>query len=78
MNKSHLSQDAIDHGAAEDKGVSRGLLATATNHPFLTGGAIVVGAGLAFAAGRMIKNANGEEVAESDSEFSAGSARNVP
>jgi uncharacterized membrane protein len=54
MNDTPLTQDVIDGGEAEDKD---GLFAKAAKHPFVTGGAIIAGAGLAYAAVKTIQSA---------------------
>ena len=63
MNESPLTQHDIDGGAASGESTRNGLIAKAVSHPFLAGGMIMVGAGLAYAAAKAIKNANSEEVA---------------
>lgn len=61
MNDKPLTQEVIDSGPdVEEKG---GLYAKAVQHPFLAGGAVLVGAGLAYAAARLVRNANESEVA---------------
>ena len=62
MNESPLTQQAID-GAAPSDNPRDGFIAKAVSRPFLAGGMVLVGAGLAYAAVKAIKNANGEEVA---------------
>jgi uncharacterized membrane protein len=62
MNESPLTQQAID-GAAPGDNTGGGFIAKAVSRPFLAGGMVLVGAGLAYAAVKAIKNANGEEVA---------------
>jgi uncharacterized membrane protein len=54
MNDTPLTQDVIDGGEAENKD---GLFAKAAKHPFVTGGAIIAGAGLAYAAVKTIQSA---------------------
>jgi uncharacterized membrane protein len=56
MHETHLTQEMIDGGpaGATDKGEDSGLIAKALDHPVLAGGAVLVGAGLAFAAARII------------------------
>ncbi len=61
MNESPLTQNEIDGASIES--TRNGLIAKAVSHPFLAGGLIVVGAGLAYAAAKAIKNASVEEVA---------------
>jgi uncharacterized membrane protein len=55
MEETALTQEAIDHGAASANGQKSGLLAKAASHPVLTGSALLVGAGLAYAAAKAIK-----------------------
>lgn len=62
MNESPLTQHEIDGGTPTD-GQAGGLISKAVNHPFLAGGMVLVGAGLAYATAKAIKNAIGEEVA---------------
>lgn len=54
MNETHLTQEEID-GANANK--SKGLLAKVAKHPLVTGGAIIAGAGLAYAAVKTIQSA---------------------
>jgi uncharacterized membrane protein len=54
MTETPLTQDVIDGGAGDDKD---GLFAKAAKHPFVTGGAILAGAGLAYAAVKTIQSA---------------------
>jgi uncharacterized membrane protein len=54
MNETHLTQDAIDGGSSDDAKEKNGLYAKASSHPFLAGGAVLVGAGLAYAAAKVI------------------------
>jgi len=53
MNETPLTQDVIDGGAGDEDG----LFAKAAKHPFVTGGAILAGAGLAYAAVKTIQSA---------------------
>jgi uncharacterized protein len=52
MEENYLTQEAIDNGTNEAK---KGMLAKAARHPVLTGGAIIAGAGLAYAAVKMMR-----------------------
>ena len=61
MNESALTQQAIDTGAGQPETNGSGLISKAVSHPFLAGGMVLVGAGLAYAAAKAIKS--GEEVA---------------
>src|SRR5205085_6190782 len=54
MNETPLTQDVIDGGGTDNK---EGLLSKAAKHPFVTGGAIIAGAGLAYAAVKTIQSA---------------------
>ena len=54
MNETHLTQEAIDGGANGDEKERSGLYAKVGNHPFFAGGAVLVGAGLAYAAAKVI------------------------
>jgi uncharacterized membrane protein len=63
MNESPLTQKAIDAVTAPSEVTRGGLISKAVSHPFLAGSMVLVGAGLAYAAVKAIKNANGEEVA---------------
>jgi uncharacterized membrane protein len=63
MNETPLTQEIID-GQPEGAVVAKtGLIASAARHPVLAGGAVLVGAGLAYAAARMIKSADTDLVA---------------
>jgi uncharacterized membrane protein len=57
MNETPLTQEAIDGGNGEHLSENDGLFAKAARHPFLTGGAILAGAGLAYAAVKTIQSA---------------------
>jgi uncharacterized membrane protein len=54
MNETHLTQEAIDGGSNGDGKEKNSLYAKATSHPFLAGGAVLMGAGLAYAAAKVI------------------------
>lgn len=55
MNETHLTQDAIDGDSnGVGKAAKNSLYAKASSHPFLAGGAVLVGAGLAYAAAKAI------------------------
>jgi len=56
MSETPLTQEVID-GANGDKGEHDGLFVKAAKHPFITGGAILAGAGLAYAAVKTIQSA---------------------
>jgi uncharacterized membrane protein len=57
MTEKPLTQEAIDGTGDESLNESEGLLAKAAKHPFVTGGAILAGAGLAYAAVKTIQSA---------------------
>ncbi len=59
MNESPLTQSVID-GSASGTAEKRGLYAQAAKHPILTGGLVLVGAGLAYAAARVLNKAEGD------------------
>lgn len=63
MNESPLTQHEIDGLVTQSESTRNGLISKAVSHPFLAGGMVLVGAGLAYAAAKAIKSANGEEVA---------------
>jgi uncharacterized membrane protein len=56
MSETPLTQDVID-GKGDGLDEKAGLLAKAAKHPLLTGGAILVGAGLAYGAVKTIQSA---------------------
>ncbi len=49
MNETALTQDAIDGHDTESSTEKHGLLSKAVKHPWVTGGALLAGAGLAYA-----------------------------
>jgi uncharacterized membrane protein len=57
MTEKPLTQEAIDGLEEESANEREGLLAKAAKHPFVTGGAILAGAGLAYAAVKTIQSA---------------------
>lgn len=59
MKESPLTQDVID-GSANGGGEKSGLYAQAAKHPILTGGIVLVGAGLAYAAARVLTKAESD------------------
>lgn len=59
MNESPLTQDVID-GSASGTSEKSGLYAQAAKHPILAGGLVLVGAGLAYAAARVLNKAEGD------------------
>jgi uncharacterized membrane protein len=54
MNETPLTQEAIDGGTTNAAREKSGLYAKAANHPLLAGGAVLVGAGLAYAAAKIL------------------------
>jgi uncharacterized membrane protein len=54
MNETHLTQEAIDGGSNGDANQKNSLYAQAGSHPLLAGGAVLVGAGLAYAVAKVI------------------------
>lgn len=59
MKESPLTQDVID-GTAKGGGEKDGFYAQAAKHPILAGGIVLVGAGLAYAAARVLNKAAGD------------------
>jgi uncharacterized membrane protein len=57
MIEKPLTQEVIDGVEEESPNENAGLLAKAAKHPFVTGGAILAGAGLAYAAVKTIQSA---------------------
>lgn len=57
MHEEPLSQEVIDGGDVENLRGNDGLFAKAARHPLVTGGAILVGAGVAYAAIKTIQTA---------------------
>lgn len=55
MNEEALTQEVIDGHGKERSSEKRGLLSKAVKHPFLTGGALLAGTGLAYAAVKAIQ-----------------------
>jgi uncharacterized membrane protein len=56
MNETALTQEVID-GHHESSSEKDGLFSKAVKHPFVTGGALLAGAGLAYAAVKTIQSA---------------------
>lgn len=64
MDENHLTQEVIDTGTSiDDPREKIGFYAKVSSRPFLTGGAILVGAGLAYAASKVITKAVEDNVA---------------
>ena len=57
MNETALTQDAIDGHDTESSSGKDGLFSKAIKHPLVTGGALLAGAGLAYAAVKTIQSA---------------------
>jgi uncharacterized membrane protein len=57
MDDTPLTQQVIDGGNVENLNETDGLLVKAAKHPFVTGGAILAGAGLAYAVVKTIQTA---------------------
>jgi uncharacterized membrane protein len=57
MNETPLTQEIIDGGNVGNLADNDGLFVKAAKHPFLTGGAILAGAGLAYAVVKTIQTA---------------------
>jgi uncharacterized membrane protein len=57
MNETALTQDVIDGYDPESSSEQEGLLSKAVKHPLVTGGALLAGAGLAYAAVKTIQSA---------------------
>src|SRR2546423_8819624 len=57
MNETALTQDVIDGHDPESSSEQDGLFSKAVKHPLMTGGAILAGAGLAYAAVKTIQSA---------------------
>jgi len=57
MNQTALTQDIIDGHGTESSSERDGLFNKAVKHPFVTGGALLAGAGLAYAAVKIIQSA---------------------
>ncbi len=53
MHEAPLTQEAIDHGTALSNSAESGLYAKLGRHPYLTGGALLASAGVAFAATKL-------------------------
>src|ERR1041385_7925947 len=54
MSETHLTQELIDGTAGEEK--KQGLYNAVVNHPFIAGGLVLAGAGLAYAIARKAVN----------------------
>ena len=58
MTQIPLTQQVIDEGSPAETAEEGGLLAQAAKHPVLAGGAVLLGAGLAYAAAKAIMNSD--------------------
>ncbi len=76
MTEKPLTQEAIDSGPEIE--AQSGLFAKAAQHPILAGGAVLIGAGLAYAAARMIQGANDNSEAAKDVHIETSIAINKP
>ena len=59
MSDTPLTQQVIDEGNVKNGSQREGLFSKAAKHPFVTGGAILAGAGIAYAAVKTIQSAAG-------------------
>jgi uncharacterized membrane protein len=57
MSETPLTQEVIDGHSEESSTDKDGLLSKAARHPFVAGGALLAGAGLAYAAVKTIQSA---------------------
>ena len=57
MSETPLTQEVIDGHSEETSTENEGLLSKAARHPFVAGGALLAGAGLAYAAVKTIQSA---------------------
>src|SRR4051794_9775215 len=64
MAEAQLTQELIDGTACEEQlEKKRSLYDAVANHPFITGGLVLAGAGLAYAVGRKVINPDGSDAA---------------
>jgi len=64
MAEAQLTQEIIDGTNCEEQlEKKRGLYAAVASHPFITGGLVLAGAGLAYAVGRKVRSLDDSEVA---------------
>ena len=63
MIESPLTQHDIDSVDTQSESTRSGLISKAVSHPFLAGGMVLVGAGIAYATARAIKTATEDQVA---------------
>ena len=61
MHEAPLTQHDIDHGTAISDKDDAGLYAKLGRHPFVAGGALLAGAGVAFAAARLAMDHSDDE-----------------
>jgi hypothetical protein len=66
MQETHLTQEAIDVGPSSDEKEKNGLYAKVSSHPFIAGGAVLIGAGLAYAAAKVISKSVGDDAVARD------------
>lgn len=50
MHEAPLTQEIIDHGLVESESQTHGVSNQLARHPYLVGGALLAGTGIAFAA----------------------------
>ncbi|HEV7745194.1 MAG TPA: hypothetical protein VGO56_09385 [Pyrinomonadaceae bacterium] len=61
MSETQLTQEATNGGSTHDGTEKNGLYAKASSHPFLAGGAVLVGASLVYAAGKVISKSSEDD-----------------
>jgi uncharacterized membrane protein len=66
MNENHLTQEAIDGSYNGDGKKKDSLYTKVSSHPFLAGGAVLMGAGLAYAAAKVISKSVGDDAIARD------------
>jgi uncharacterized membrane protein len=62
MSQTPLTQEMIDT-PGENGTEKRGVYATASKHPLVTGGLVLAGAGLAYAVGRLVTASHDDQIA---------------
>jgi hypothetical protein len=61
MHEAPLTQEVIDHGLAESESQTDGVSHQLTRHPYLVGGALLAGTGIAFAAVKLAQKGEVEK-----------------
>jgi hypothetical protein len=61
MHQAPLTQEVIDHGLVESESRTHGVSHQLTRHPYLVGGALLAGSGIAFAAVKLAQQGEVEE-----------------